>query len=110
MKLLLDQHVSARLLVRLKPFFPGSTQARLIRMERAIDTDLWHYARTHDFAIVSKDSDFYERSVLFGFPPQVIWLKCGNVSTRQLEEILMRSREAISTFLQEKKAACLEIY
>jgi predicted nuclease of predicted toxin-antitoxin system len=110
LKLLLDQNLPARLLVRLDPHFPGSTQARRIGLERASDTDLWHYARIHDFAIVSKDSDFYERGLLFGFPPQVIWLKCGNVSTRQLEEILMRSREAITTFLQERKAACLEIY
>jgi predicted nuclease of predicted toxin-antitoxin system len=66
LKLLLDQHASARLLVRLDPFFPGSTQARRVGLERAIDTDLWHYARTHDFAIVSKDSDFYERGLLFG--------------------------------------------
>jgi predicted nuclease of predicted toxin-antitoxin system len=40
----------------------------------------------------------------------VIWLKCGNLSTRQLEAILQRSVETISSFLEERKAACLEIY
>ncbi|HYX22528.1 MAG TPA: DUF5615 family PIN-like protein [Thermoanaerobaculia bacterium] len=110
MKLLLDQNLSARLLVRLEPFFPGSTQARRIGLERANDTDLWYFARTHGFAIISKDSDFYERSLVFGFPPQIIWLKCGNVSTRELEEILTRSREAILTFLRDQQTACLEIY
>ncbi|MFY9826397.1 MAG: DUF5615 family PIN-like protein [Thermoanaerobaculia bacterium] len=63
MKLLLDQNISARLLVRLEPAFPGSTQARRAGLERANDSDLWYFARTHDFAIVSKDSDFYERSL-----------------------------------------------
>ena len=79
-------------------------------MEHADDAVIWHFARKNGFSIVTKDSDFYERSLVQGFPPQVIWLKCGNISTRQLEEILLRSVDAISSFLQECKAACLEIY
>ena len=79
-------------------------------MEHADDTVIWEFARENGFAIVTKDSDFYERSLVHGYPPQVIWLKCGNVSTLQVQDILLRSAEAISLFLREEKAACLEIY
>jgi predicted nuclease of predicted toxin-antitoxin system len=110
LKLLLDQNLSYRLLARLEISFPGSSQIHRLEMEHADDTTIWRFAREHGFSIVTKDSDFYERSLVQGFPPQVIWLKCGNLSTRQLEAILLRSVEAISSFLQERKAACLEIY
>ena len=79
-------------------------------MEHADDAVIWSFARENGFTIVTKDSDFYERSLVQGFPPQIIWLKCGNVSTRRVQEILLGSIEAISTFLREGKAACLEIY
>ena len=79
-------------------------------MEHADDTAIWRFARENGFTIVTKDSDFYERTLVHGSPPQVIWLKCGNVSTGEVEEILLRSVEAISSFIRERKAACLEIY
>lgn len=110
MRLLLDQNLSFRLLARLENVFPGSSQIHRLGMEHVDDLVIWRFARENGFSIVTKDSDFYERSLVHGFPPQVIWLKCGNVSTRQVEEILLRSLDAISSFLQERKAACLEIY
>jgi len=79
-------------------------------MEHADDSMIWTFARENGFTIVTKDSDFYERSLVQGFPPQIIWLKCGNVSTQRVQEILLRSFEAISIFIREGKAACLEIY
>jgi predicted nuclease of predicted toxin-antitoxin system len=110
LKLLLDQNLSFRLLARLGDAFPGSSQIHRLGMEHADDLAIWRFARENGFTIVTKDSDFYERSLVHGFPPQVIWLKCGNTSTRQLEEILLRSTEAMSFFIREGKAACLEIY
>ena len=110
MKLPLDQNLSYRLLARLETTFPGSSQIHRLGMEHADDVTIWRFAQENGFAIVTQDSDFYERSLVRGFPPQVIWLKCGNVSTRQLEEILLLSADAISSFLQERKAACFEIY
>ena len=110
MKLLLDQNLSYRLLAGLEPYFPGSSQIHRLGMEHADDTAIWNFAREHGFAIVSKDSDFYERSLVLGFPPKIVWLKCGNVSMRRTGEILFESREAIASFLRDTTAACLEIY
>jgi len=33
------------------------------------DEAIWSYAKANGFSIISKDSDFAERSALFGAPP-----------------------------------------
>lgn len=38
--------------------------------------------RTIGFAIVTFDSDFYERGLIHGFPPKVLWLRYRNTSTQ----------------------------
>ncbi|MGH8568854.1 MAG: DUF5615 family PIN-like protein [Gammaproteobacteria bacterium] len=80
MKLLLDQNLSYKLVAELQAWYPGSSQVRLLGMERADDKAIWDYARQHGFTIVTQDSDFHELSVLYGSPPKIVWLKCGNCS------------------------------
>jgi predicted nuclease of predicted toxin-antitoxin system len=70
-KLLLDQNLSPRLLRALESLYPGSSHVRLIGLREAGDDVVWDYARDHDFVIVSKDSDFHQRSLLFGLPKAV---------------------------------------
>jgi len=110
LKLLLDQNLSYRLLARLEPVFPGTTQIHRLGMEHADDMDIWRFAREQGFVIVTKDSDFFEKTVVLGFPPKVIWLKCGNVPIRRVEEILIQGQEAIRSFVEDETAACLELY
>jgi predicted nuclease of predicted toxin-antitoxin system len=33
---------------------------------------------------VSKDTDFHQRSFLFGGPPKVVWIRLGNCSTEDI--------------------------
>ena len=40
--------------------------------------------------IVTKDKDFADLVVARGMPPQVVWLRCGNLSTIELEALLAR--------------------
>ena len=56
MKLLLDQNLSRRLLPDLVQLFPGSTQVQAAGLERAVDSDIWDYAKQHGYAVVSKDA------------------------------------------------------
>lgn len=93
MTLLFDQNLSHLLVIRLADLFPNSQHVRLVGLERANDPTLWNYAAEHGFTIVSKDSDLHQRSLVFGPPPKLIWLRVGNGPTSQIEQLL-RGRQA----------------
>lgn len=109
MKLLFDQNLAPRLARALQDLFPGSFHVREIGLERSQDRDIWNYAADHEFAVVSKDSDFRQMSFLYGAPPKVIWISQGNCSTRAIEQILRSQHDKIEEFLNEREAAFLLI-
>ena len=109
MKLLLDQHLSYKLVDRLAKVFPGSAQVRLLRLEKATDSDLWHYAKAHDFVLVTKDKDIVDLAILRGAPPKIIWLRLGNASTSVIEEVLKKNQLAIEELVQDSSRSVLEI-
>ncbi len=45
MKLLLDQNLSYKLVADLQAWYPGTSQVRLLGMERADDKIIWDHAR-----------------------------------------------------------------
>ena len=92
MKLLFDQNLSFKLCERLADLFPYSSQVRLAGLETADDRAVWEFARSNDFAIVSQDSDFADMAAVFGPPPKVIWLRCGNQTNDVIEKNVPRSR------------------
>jgi predicted nuclease of predicted toxin-antitoxin system len=73
-KRLLDANASPTLVSHLKNEYPDSIHVRDAGLRHASDAEIWDYARMHGFAIVSKDTDFRERSFVEGVPPKVIWL------------------------------------
>lgn len=73
MKLLFDENLSPRLPGILAKEYPGSMHVRDVGLRGANDRQIWDYARAQGFAIVSKDTDFRERSFVEGFPPR----SCG---------------------------------
>lgn len=99
MKLLFDHNLSACLVQHLADVFPGASHVRLLGLERAADDQVWTYAQGRDYAIVTKDSDFSDLSVLRGFPPKVIWIRVGNCTTADIESLLRRHVIAIGDFL-----------
>jgi predicted nuclease of predicted toxin-antitoxin system len=98
MKLLLDENLSPRLSTLLSDLYPGSLHVRECGLENVSDHRVWEYAAANGFAIVSKDSDFEQRSVLRGHPPKIIWVRLGNCSTRAIEDLLRRYSPVIHTF------------
>lgn len=110
MKLLFDQNLSYKLVSELTDLFPDSTHVRLLGLEKASDDEIWDYAENEGFVIVTQDSDFNEKGLLFGFPPKVIWLRCGNVQSKEIKTILTKNVKAITSFNQDEDLGCLEIY
>lgn len=109
MKLLLDQNLSYKLLKSLEPIFPGSNHVKTLGLETADDAAIIRFAKDHGFAVVSRDVDFYEAVQLMQFPPKVVWLDCGNLSTRQVESLLLARREDILGLDSDSEADCLVI-
>jgi predicted nuclease of predicted toxin-antitoxin system len=67
-------------------------------MGDADDAEIWSFAATNDFVIVSKDFDFHHRSFLLGAPPKVVWLSLGNCTTAKVESTLRMNTRAINLF------------
>jgi len=103
-KLLFDQNLSAFLASRLADIFPESAHIQDVGLGSADDATVWNYARANSFIIVSKDSDFHERSVVSGAPPKVVWIRRGNCSTDAIEQLL-RSHAGDVTNLSTDNAA-----
>jgi predicted nuclease of predicted toxin-antitoxin system len=64
--------------------------------------------RIGNIVIVTKDEDFSEYIATHGSPPQVLWLRCGNLSTLEMQAWL---ESEFPTALQRLQAgeACVEI-
>jgi predicted nuclease of predicted toxin-antitoxin system len=108
-KLLLDQNLSPRLLRTLEAVYPGSSHVRLVGLREADDDVVWEFARDQDFIIVSKDSDFHQRSFVLGFPPKVIWIRRGNCPTRDIEKVFAEHQSSILEFCEDDVHAFLAL-
>ena len=109
MKLLFDENLSPALVKRLADSFPASLHVRDLGMQGADDVLVWDYAKANDLMIVSKDSDMHQRSLVFGFPPKVIWVRLGNCSTRQVEVLLRSKFISIKVFYEDVFASFLSL-
>ena len=107
--LLFDQNLSPKLPRQLSDVFPGSRHVDEVGLERADEGEVWTWAATAGLSIVSKDSDFQERSLLLGPPPKVIWIRRGNCSSEGILSLLRESQQDIIAFLKDPKSAILEL-
>jgi len=107
MKLLLDQNLSWRLVGELTDLFPRSMHVREAGLDQAGDDFVWEYARREGFMILSKDSDFQQRSVLYGAPPKCIWLRIGNCTTNEIENLIRKHATVIQEFADRERESYL---
>lgn len=84
MKLLFDQNLSPKLVKRLTDLFPDCRHMQSVGLDCADDDQIWGHARLNGFAIVTKDEDYNNLSVVRGNPPKVIWLQLGNCTTAKV--------------------------
>lgn len=52
------------------------------------DIEIFEAARVANAVIMTKDSDFVDLVCRLGTPPQILWLTCGNVTKRNLRQLL----------------------
>jgi len=109
-KLLFDENLSIRLPGALQNLFPGSRHIIDCGLRGATDTTIWEFAKQNGFAIVSKDSDYAQRSALLGAPPKVIWIRIGNCTTRRIDFLLRNTRGRIETFADGDESCLVLVY
>lgn len=87
--------------------YPECQHVRGVGMKEADDPEIWEYAKANEYVIVTKDSDFQQRSLLFGHPPKVIRLRAGNCTVELIRDLLRTHHELIQAFYVDKAKSYL---
>jgi predicted nuclease of predicted toxin-antitoxin system len=109
MKLLFDHNLSPRLVQKFADIYPDSQHLFLIEMDRDEDQAIWEYALQQNYTIVTRDSDYNDLSLIRGFPPKVIWIRRGNCSTHEIEDMLRAATLDIQAFFQNPALGILTL-
>ena len=110
MKLFFDHHLSHKLVAKLADIYPESTHTRLLGFSRTSDSDLWWYAKAHEYILVTKDEDIPELAILRGAPPKVVWLRIGNCKTAVVERLIRRNVLRIQQLADDDERVILELF
>jgi predicted nuclease of predicted toxin-antitoxin system len=110
-KLLIDENISYRLVKKVEDIFPDSQQVKRLGLLGKEDYIIWNYAKKNDFVILTQDDDYIELSQLLGYPPKVILLRTGSISTEELAGLLKQKIRDIEFFISpEQDFGCIEFY
>jgi predicted nuclease of predicted toxin-antitoxin system len=99
MSLLFDQNISFRIIKKVKVYFPGCKHVSDCGLMESDDLAIWEYAKKKRLAIVTFDADYHDFSLLYGFPPKIIWLRTGNMNTNSIARFLTQNTDSINRFL-----------
>ncbi len=66
---------------------------------QASDSLLWKTARENKWMILTRDTDFFDRLLVHGAPPKVIWVRMGNIRKNALIELLTQRWPAVQQLL-----------
>jgi len=111
MKLLIDANLSWRLEKYLKQTFIDVLHVdNSVLPAPAKDSEIWNFAKVNGYTILTNDFDFYNLLLIKGFPPKIILLQTGNLSTKSIVELLNSKREEIELFETDAVLGLLEIF
>ncbi len=99
MKLWLDQMLPRRLCDPIAEW--TGCEVSHVGTEYPEDEEIFIAARSAGAAVLTKDSDFVSLIERLGAPPQLVWLRCGNCSNRELERILKATLPTVIDLLRE---------
>jgi predicted nuclease of predicted toxin-antitoxin system len=105
LKLLFDANLSPALIRQLGSAYSGSDH--VLNHDLPDDRAIWDFAAASGFVVVSKDTDFFNLSMVYGAPPKVVWLRIGNAGTAAVAGLLLRERSALEALVADPDAAML---
>lgn len=109
MRLLFDENPSPDLPRLLADVFPSSAHVRDKNLVGSDDLTLWQFAAANGFALVTKDDDFVELSILRGAPPKVILIGLGNCRTSDVATLLKAENAKLVQFASDAAASVIQI-
>jgi predicted nuclease of predicted toxin-antitoxin system len=74
-KLLFDENLSRKLVVRPVEWCPGSAHVSEASLLESPVPEIWEFVTARDVVIVNADSDFEDLATTIGPPPKVVWLR-----------------------------------
>jgi len=97
-----DAQLSPSIAMWISANFPEltATALRSMALQDDNDYDISRKARKSKVIVMSKDYDFVKLIEIYGVPPQLIWITCGNTSNVRLCEILSTSLQQAINLLQ----------
>lgn len=73
---------------------------RDLGLRDASDKTIFSNAAAANAVILTKDRDFVDMAMIFGAPPKVIWLTCGNCTNRHLRDVVLHQFDKAITLLE----------
>ena len=67
---LFDENLSRKLVARPSELYPGSAHVAQFDLRERPDREIWDFAQTDGFTIVTTDADFYELAASIGSAPE----------------------------------------
>ena len=108
-KLLIDNHLSHRLIPRLQDLFPSSAHVKDLLGERARDPRIRQAALEGGFIILTADKDFVRLATDHGHPPKTILVNLGTPSNADVEALLREHADLIRDFAANSAAPLMEL-
>ena len=75
---------------------------------RLSDDEIWRRGKAGDWVVLTQDTDFFDRMVLEGPPPRVVWVRTGNLRRKAMEDLLVRVWPEVEQLLE--RVAMVEIH
>ena len=95
--LLIDENLPAHLAEALGEIGLAATELG----DQPTDEALWQFARREGLVILTKDADFFDKLVVQGAPPKIVWLRTGNMRRADLVAFLAQQWPRIRTLLDQ---------
>lgn len=91
--------VDAQLPPALARFLAGMGEEAIhvldVGLLEASDSEIWNYALSQDWIIITKDDDFQFRASVTEQPPTIIWVRVGNCSKQKIIALFQQHWEVI---------------
>lgn len=110
MKLLIDQNISHNIIDSISDIYPNSIHITELKLVNNSDFEIWEYALTNNYVLLTTDSEACNRNVISNKSPKIICIQSEVVTTTKVEWILRVNQDTIEEFITNNSvSSCLLI-